>query len=681
MRPTHFRFVVRSFSLLVAISPILSGALLVLFFNVVLDSKRAMAQAGQPQLTTIDFSDQSGPSLFSQADPPLTIGGVTFSGGQILTAETNNTVDTATVYGTGNDPGVGLNCNGCLATMTIDFANRASNVSINLQNGLTYTVTYTVEDDQGGQQQITLVANTDGGEATVSLPESGIRQVNISSDPDIWDFSIGSVQYSPLGVELIDPVASEFLSQYANQFGISTDTSVLATGGDQVLGASADGVTELLLRLPASAVGATYALSLVDETGQFAGVSADGGLFQLTDTPAHASGSLTVTAVDTSQGPMAFAAYVAPMDFERTSVDDNSVNRNITLQVQSSGSSSSATTNILIVRPPVVLIHGLWDKPASFDGFSQVVADPMNRFGTPFRVDYSYLVAIAGEEPNYPIPILFVGANSLGLAYNAPAVAASVRQFIASYAQTENVAAVQADVVGHSMGGLMARALALTQNFTNNTNYGKGTIDKLITVGTPHLGSELATDLLQPTNWCSSWFLAIGGDIALQNVTLYGGTVVNGAVNDLQGNGDGTGLSDELTSLQKTPLPFPIAYVGATSTSTNWANLDGNFTASSWVHFWCPIDIIANNLTPTGWTTLFSSQPSDSVVWLNSQFNGFDSGAGGPFSGIIHSVGLESLNFVGPAELDSASTIGTEVVNLLNEMKQGADFHVYAGAQ
>lgn len=72
-------------------------------------------------------------------------------------------------------------CNGCLPTITIDFNQPVSNFSVLLLNGNYSLATFTVNDDQGGQQQITLEPYGYFHQiGTVSLPENNIRQVTIS---------------------------------------------------------------------------------------------------------------------------------------------------------------------------------------------------------------------------------------------------------------------------------------------------------------------------------------------------------------------------------------------------------------------------------------------------------------------------------------------------------------------
>jgi len=150
----------------------------------------ASAQAGAQKL--IDFEQLSGPSVFTGITPPVTVDEATFSGGQVLNAATFLPADPTVVYGTA------FFCPGCLPTITIDFSQPVSDFSMLLLNGLTVTVTYTVQDDQGGQQTVTLPPNFNSGAAVISLPTSGIMQVTATGGSGSqWDFLIDNIQYTP----------------------------------------------------------------------------------------------------------------------------------------------------------------------------------------------------------------------------------------------------------------------------------------------------------------------------------------------------------------------------------------------------------------------------------------------------------------------------------------------------
>lgn len=70
-----------------------------------------------------------------------------------------------------------------------------------------------------------------------------------------------------------------------------------------------------------------------------------------------------------------------------------------------------------------------------------------------------------------------------------------IKQALAFYRDELDLAVTQADVVGHSMGGLLARVHAdpkYNPSYKRPENYNQGDIHRLITICTPHHGSELA---------------------------------------------------------------------------------------------------------------------------------------------------------------------------------------------
>lgn len=70
-------------------------------------------------------------------------------------------------------------------------------------------------------------------------------------------------------------------------------------------------------------------------------------------------------------------------------------------------------------------------------------------------------------------------------------VVSSMVSFLKKLKQ-QNIVASQVDVVGHSMGGLVARSLDNYYETRSTNNYKKGYIHRLITIGTPHNGSPIA---------------------------------------------------------------------------------------------------------------------------------------------------------------------------------------------
>jgi hypothetical protein len=165
---------------------------------------------------------------------------------------------------------------------------------------------------------------------------------------------------------------------------------------------------------------------------------------------------------------------------------------------------------------------------------------------------------------------------------------------IIEFRATHNAAAAQVDAVGHSMGGLVVRQAEQLAGFLGTDSFGYGYVHELITIGTPHLGSPLAIDMLngQQPNQCVDGKLAKKGSFAFQTVTLNldPGTVTwSGAMGDLEGNGILSGyLSHALTGLQSAgtnPNPVHTAMIAGQATTGNagnFAHLGVTTFSSSW---------------------------------------------------------------------------------------------------
>ncbi len=166
-------------------------------------SVSAFSQTAPP--TLIDFEQFTGmPSLFSSIKPPLTVDIATFSGGELLNAATFLPADPSVVYGTAaTSSTLGTVCTGCLPSITIDFAEAVSNCGVFLINGNIITVTYSIRDDRGGIQSITLPPNFQSGAGVVSLPSVGIRQVVITGDAAEWDFFVDNVTFVKCAVNSV----------------------------------------------------------------------------------------------------------------------------------------------------------------------------------------------------------------------------------------------------------------------------------------------------------------------------------------------------------------------------------------------------------------------------------------------------------------------------------------------
>jgi hypothetical protein len=148
--------------------------------------------AAHAAATTVDFESFTGPSVFGPADPPLTIGAATFSGGLIMTAVEGLLPDQSTVYGTADF------CAGCASSITITFSTPVDDFSAEVLNGTTATVSYTVAANLGDSVTKLLGNDLATGADTFTLPDAAITSVTITrTEPTrFWDFFIDNVSFT-----------------------------------------------------------------------------------------------------------------------------------------------------------------------------------------------------------------------------------------------------------------------------------------------------------------------------------------------------------------------------------------------------------------------------------------------------------------------------------------------------
>jgi pimeloyl-ACP methyl ester carboxylesterase len=472
---------------------------------------------------------------------------------------------------------------------------------------------------------------------------------------------------NPPQVTFLDPVP-----QLLSGSRVTTNVNTLATKGRVVQGVGADGATEMVLRIPADGVGEQFTLTVINDSGmQSTSAAEDGGLGTIGTTTFTAS-QITVTAVNTSSGPFAFAIYGAPVDFPRPEGQDSgSSTRSISIQALALDTNLSTNAPVTILRPPLVLVHGLWGSASDWADFTPLIGDP--RFSIN-EANYATIVGsqIKSYKPNFPSwavsSLKNTPASALGFSYNATTVLQQINAFIGNFKTGANpanvpVAAVQADILAHSMGGDITRTLPSLKPFYGNPTFTLGYVHKVITIATPYWGSPLAIHLLDKNNLCVRGVLALSGSPSFTSVTFKNGTTVSGGVGDLQGDGFDGSLSPALQALQNPILhPMPTALIQGFESQSQLDGLDTSSVAAS-IRLLCIGDYLAGHLTSKGWPQIFN-QDSDSIVPALSAVAGLTDFTA--VQGVIHSVSSEELGFGPPAELDAAGNIPAVAIDLLN---------------
>jgi hypothetical protein len=187
-----------------------------------------------------------------------------------------------------------------------------------------------------------------------------------------------------------------------------------------------------------------------------------------------------------------------------------------------------------------MLLHGVWSNREAFSG------DYWNRQPTS-----SYFTFAGDYGPTHDSSFIT----------NEPMVQGFVFTAI-EMARGAGFAATQADVVAHSMGGLLTRLYAADPMFLRDDNYMKGDVHRFVTLDTPHGGASFANLLValhntKPTQIEASVHTLVGSDAS----------VLNGAVCDLNENSGGlqdftkTDLYSQV--ITATGGPFPMFWNGA----------------------------------------------------------------------------------------------------------------------
>lgn len=472
--------------------------------------------------------------------------------------------------------------------------------------------------------------------ADATLPLESVVVVRVRYDHPQGCRAERNVTLPVSRLEIVDPIAGDAprLIDSSVSFGaqpaqfIRRDPALLATMGERVRGLAADGVTPVILRFRAPGAG-SVTFTLADDRGSRDPARA-GRLADLLGQPATTANPVTVAARQVGNAWWAFAVLTAPMDFVRPSVfgdSDLGQDRPRRLDVTAvfapsgGGSSLTVTRKVDLVRPPVVLVHGLWSEGASWKW-------PLVKDGRFFVYPHDYK-PYAGESFLANQSQVWWGVNN---AFKA--------------LRKKGIAVTQADVFGHSMGGILARIYAggriyaqlqgtpadvrLAREYREPVNFYAGTIHKLVIVDSPQLGSPIANYVVARP--------ALRGSI-LQKESRAGG----GALEDLRRGG---------TAIQSLPpVVLPVhAIVG--QGGRQWVQSQPLLTTSALALL---IQLVLQGKPEDFLDDLFSPEPDyDVIVGVCSQRAGLPSGVtAGPVTSdplqAMHTSNTSSADYNGAA--------------------------------
>ena len=233
---------------------------------------------------------------------------------------------------------------------------------------------------------------------------------------------------------------------------------------------------------------------------------------------ANSASSISINHVEASNGE-AFLWYVAPLDFVQSHNDasySNKAIRKVNVTIDATlidGSIVSQPVMIEIVRPPLMMVHGLGGDPSSWDNFRY--SDPAT------NQIYTYVNSNLKDNP-----IFFMNATAIKLQPNtlfennantllSPNINGYSFSSIIREIRKMGYASNQVDYVCHSMGGSVLRtAIGFDSKYRVYSNYNQGFVHKAITINTPHNGSPLG-------DFVTEIFPLLGGNIESAILTKY----------------------------------------------------------------------------------------------------------------------------------------------------------------
>jgi pimeloyl-ACP methyl ester carboxylesterase len=505
--------------------------------------------------------------------------------------------------------------------------------------------------------------------------------------------------FAPPPVDILDPVPD-----LLDGAVITTDTAVLGSQGRQVKGASADGIAQIVLRVGVQSSGDKITAVLDnDHNKQSSSSDKDGGFVSLGEAVEPGDQLPSAASATADSEGYAFLVYRAPIDFVRSSSNQDtleasrSVSVHINYATQCSQQYATQTITLEIVRPPVVLIHGYAADYTTWDDFMTLFADPVFSI---IPVNYGEYEPVAYTSPELPLPttphaagISEVRESDLGFTESTGFVAGQIEQYIDQFKNGNNplrtqVAAIKADLVAHSMGGLIARYWTTgkaEEEYITPETFDSGYIHSLITLGTPHFGTPLARLDLEDNSICTRRVGYFANRLAFDEAVFPDGDRSPGAVYELEGDGVGDYLSDPIDVIESSSLPVPTAQLAGLVQ-------DQEFSGATVIHIVCdllhfvdpsdyPKDPLARLFTPELFDYIFDPiltpnnpyagdgpRANDGAVPLTSALSDSDAdycNLPDCFGGVAHGNGTAAL--VGASEnLLDTSAVSMRVKDILN---------------
>ena len=313
-------------------------------------------------------------------------------------------------------------------------------------------------------------------------------------------------------------------------------------------------------------------------------------------------------------------------------LDVNGVKKDDSVEVYNTITNTVIETRMIsYYRAPVMMVHGLWSEAAAFAIMESDLVGTSNYFDAILhRVDYSTSNDQKFETNKNVVPngITFLLKKAVDAGYSAGSV----------------------DVVGHSMGGILTRAYIQSSEFTTKKNNKKTDVRSLITLNTPHSGSQCG-NLLRNAGF-TKFILKFAGKDANA-----------GAIEDL--SVDGNGITNYLNGASLNANTVPSHCIVSTTPSASFNSLFGStaFAIGGTLFGYKKLGETAREFHDR----LFGQPESDLIVPLKSQTGGLSGSYLTSFDTLQQHVGSpDNTSFINEVIrlLDNNPTTSTDFTKL-----------------
>jgi pimeloyl-ACP methyl ester carboxylesterase len=336
----------------------------------------------------------------------------------------------------------------------------------NLAPGASFTTTERFTPTEPRLTNLFGVATAKDADGNLVGPEIGSVLLHVTAD------------HQRFGIELFDASPLNTLAHPLSRYHVNRERE----RDVPVVGATTDGDengggARLRVFVQGLSPGATASVSIVD-----------GDLTDVTDGIGRLVNSAgeQVTEVVANGDGEATLYYVPPAVFVReahNAADHGwpgtfmKLERRVTFTVRQEGAGQS-TRDIRLRRPPVFLIHGLFSTADSWDYFQPLV--PPGAGSTN---------AFQGFDGRFDVFTVGMPYATARFSESAASIAAQIKGALAAY--LPQYAVGKLDIVGHSMGGVLARKL------TNDDPAIEAAVRKIVAMNSPFGGSQLADRIVE----------------------------------------------------------------------------------------------------------------------------------------------------------------------------------------